>query len=173
MEVKKGVAWEKKWYDRIHEDCEAILNVGGRDGELREFFKDKKGYKTLDINPLAKPDIVGSAYELPFPDGSLDAIINFHLLEHLETPHVFVQEIERVLKPGGYVYACVPFMHPYHGGINAGTYCPDYYRYTKDGLAYLFRDFEITLGADGGFFTACKSFFPSVFHPLFALAQKV
>jgi SAM-dependent methyltransferase len=163
---------EKEALDTIRNTCERIVNVGAHGGELQSFFVGKD-YKTLNINPLSKADITASAYELPFPDESLDAIINFNLLEHLETPQRFVDEAKRVLKPGGYVYSTVLFVHPYHGGMNAGAFCPDYFRFTKDGANYLFRDFENQISSDGGFFFACKSFFPKFFHPFLSVAEMI
>jgi ubiquinone/menaquinone biosynthesis C-methylase UbiE len=136
-----------------------VLNVGGRKGEFAELFEGRN-YKNLDINPKAEPDIVGSAYAIPLPDNSLDAVISIYLLEHLAEPHRFVEEIKRVLRPGGQVLLMAPFIHPFHGGNNAETYCPDYYRFTHEGLAYLFRDFkEVRIDNDGGFGTSLGVFF--------------
>jgi ubiquinone/menaquinone biosynthesis C-methylase UbiE len=45
----------------------------------------------------------GSAYELPFPDASFDAVFSNALLEHLREPTRALQEFLRVLRPGGRV----------------------------------------------------------------------
>ena len=167
----QGAMTEQESLETIRQNCDHILNVGGLHGELNVFFEGKD-YKTFNINPLAKPDIVGSAYAMPLSDASIDAVINFNLLEHLETPQLFVDEVKRVLRPGGYVYSTILFIHPYHGGMNAGAYCPDYYRFTKDGSKFLFRDFvDVQISSDGGFFYACKSFFPKIFHPFLSVAE--
>eukprot|EP00050_Salpingoeca_kvevrii_P007611 m.297346 g.297346 ORF g.297346 m.297346 type:complete len:283 (+) comp13594_c0_seq1:290-1138(+) len=44
---------------------------------------------------------VGSAYKLPFADGSLDAVIMSDLLEHLHDVPAALAEVVRVLRPGG------------------------------------------------------------------------
>ena len=49
-----------------------------------------------------------SAYELPFPDESFDAVFSHALLEHLGEPDRAISEIRRVLKPGGSVGLCSP-----------------------------------------------------------------
>ncbi len=51
----------------------------------------------------------GSAYNLPFDDGSFDAVCIFFVLEHLENPSIAVQEAFRVLSPGGLIYCTEVF----------------------------------------------------------------
>ena len=46
---------------------------------------------------------VADAYNLPFPDGSFDAVFAHALLMHLREPLVAMREMRRVLKPGGVV----------------------------------------------------------------------
>jgi ubiquinone/menaquinone biosynthesis C-methylase UbiE len=45
----------------------------------------------------------GSVYELPFADASMDAVFSNALFEHLREPMIALQEMYRVLKPGGIV----------------------------------------------------------------------
>lgn len=42
-----------------------------------------------------------SAYQLPFPDASFDAARAERVLQHLSRPHDALQEVHRILKPGG------------------------------------------------------------------------
>ncbi|WP_341526207.1 methyltransferase domain-containing protein [Nostoc sp. UHCC 0302] len=42
-------------------------------------------------------------YALPFPDNSFDAIFSHALFEHLQEPVKALQELSRVLKPGGII----------------------------------------------------------------------
>jgi ubiquinone/menaquinone biosynthesis C-methylase UbiE len=44
---------------------------------------------------------LGSAYELPLPDKSVDLVLCVHTMHHLETPLAFLNEAARVLKEGG------------------------------------------------------------------------
>jgi ubiquinone/menaquinone biosynthesis C-methylase UbiE len=44
---------------------------------------------------------VGSAYALPFPDRSFDAVFAHNVLEHVAEPERALGEMARVLKPGG------------------------------------------------------------------------
>ena len=96
-------------------------------------------YKILDKVSDYNPNIVGDIHNLPFKDNSIDAILCMSVLEHVEEPSRAVKEIYRSLKPGGYCFAQVPFIFYYHPMLG---YYKDYYRFTEDGLEYLFRDFS-------------------------------
>ena len=47
--------------------------------------------------------ILADAESLPFKNGSFDAVLSTGLLEHFPDPQVVVNEMARVLKPGGYL----------------------------------------------------------------------
>ncbi len=49
-----------------------------------------------------------SAVDLPFPDESFDAAYSLYVLEHVPDRHRALQEMWRVLKPGGCMIATVP-----------------------------------------------------------------
>ena len=51
---------------------------------------------------------VGRAEDLPFEDATFDAVISFDVLEHCDDPRVAVQQIARVLKPGGRAWNVFP-----------------------------------------------------------------
>lgn len=76
------------------------------------------------------------AHDLPFEDGAFDAVFAEAVLEHVCDPQRVVAEIERVLAPGGFVYAVTPFLQPVH----MGAY--DFTRFTHLGHRRLFRRFD-------------------------------
>jgi ubiquinone/menaquinone biosynthesis C-methylase UbiE len=51
---------------------------------------------------------VGSVYELPFADNSFDLVLSHALFEHLANPVRAIQELLRVLRPGGIAGLCSP-----------------------------------------------------------------
>lgn len=88
---------------------------------------------------LDRVDIVGTAYEIPVPDESFDTILCTAVLEHLEEPGAALGEARRVLRPTGTAIYVAPLIWHLHEEPR------DFFRYTKHGLSYLFRQagFEI------------------------------
>jgi SAM-dependent methyltransferase len=75
----------------------------------------------LDIeHDLTKP--------LPFIDDSFDTVILSNVLEHLPEPMTVMNEIGRILTPGGRLLLDVPFYYWLHEAPH------DYYRYTEFAL---------------------------------------
>jgi SAM-dependent methyltransferase len=88
---------------------------------------------------------VADAHDLPFLPGSFDACVAIAVLEHVADPYRCVEEIVRVLRPGGYVYAETPFLSPVHMGAH------DFTRFTYLGHRRLFRYFDdVKSGMVGG-----------------------
>jgi len=73
------------------------LNLGSGSAKLDDFVN-------IDINEDNKPDLVHNILErLPYPDSSIDEIVLFHTIEHIEKwkhKNLFL-EIRRLLKPDG------------------------------------------------------------------------
>ena len=68
---------------------------------------------------------------LPFAEGSFDAVLCTQVLEHLEEPLSCLKEIFRVLEPGGTLFLTAPMAQ----GEHQVPY--DYFRYTSFGLRSL------------------------------------
>ena len=52
--------------------------------------------------------VQGDATRLPFAQGSLDLVVAYDVLEHIDNDAEVVQEIHRILRPGGHFLASVP-----------------------------------------------------------------
>ena len=52
---------------------------------------------------------------IPQPDDTYDAVINTQVLEHVSDPLAVLQELYRVIKPGGVLLLSVPLNAPLHG----------------------------------------------------------
>lgn len=88
----------------------------------------------FEIVAYESTDVRGVGEVLPFKDNSFDAVVSIAVLEHVKDPFRCAKEIQRVLKPGGDLICCVPFLQPYHG------YPHHYYNMTHQGLRNLFSD---------------------------------
>lgn len=99
----------------------------------------------LEIEPTPETDLIGDGHFLPFKDNTFDAVISEAVLEHVHSPNSVVEEIYRVLKPGGYICVAVPFLQGYHASPH------DYQRWTVPGIVQLCAAFsEIESGACAG-----------------------
>lgn len=94
----------------------------------------------LEIEQTPMVDVIGDGHNLPFADAVFDAVISEAVLEHVRDPRRVVKEMYRVLKPGGYVCAAVPFLQGYHASPH------DYQRWTTTGFSALFSEFKKSEG---------------------------
>jgi len=53
----------------------------------------------------------GHIYKMPFPTASMDCCLCLEVLEHIEDDARAVREIHRILKPGGWMIAAVPYTY--------------------------------------------------------------
>jgi SAM-dependent methyltransferase len=71
---------------------------------------------------------------LPFRDGAFDTVILSDVLEHIAQPQLCLEEIARILAPGGTLFLNTPFFYWLHE-------TPwDYYRYTEYALRFLISE---------------------------------
>jgi SAM-dependent methyltransferase len=91
---------------------------------------------TFDVVSGPDIDIIGDIHEMPIEDSSFDCIFCTGTLEHVREPRRAVEEMYRVLKPGGIIHIDVPFIQGYHADPS------DYWRFTIDGLKLLCQAFE-------------------------------
>lgn len=57
---------------------------------------------------LGLPVLTGKLEEIGFPNGEFDMVILWHVLEHVRAPRAMLQEVARILKPGGTLLVAVP-----------------------------------------------------------------
>jgi SAM-dependent methyltransferase len=119
--------------------CARVLVIGGgQRGVGAESLYSATDIDLIGTDVYATPDtrLIVDAHKLPFRTGSIDGVWIQAVIEHVLEPHVVVEEIHRVLRPGGLVYADTPFMQQVHGGAY------DFTRFTLSGHRWLFRRFE-------------------------------
>lgn len=107
-----------------------VLDVGGANvnGSYRALFEDAREFVSLDF---AAADIVVTGYDWPIPDESFDAVVSGQALEHDRFFWVTMQNIARVLRPGGTAIIIVPSQGAIH------RHPVDCYRFLPDSLEAL------------------------------------
>lgn len=62
---------------------------------------------------------VGVCEKLDFPDGQMDVVMSFFVLEHTRAPRQAIREMVRVLKPGGHIIMLAPNHEAPWSSLNA------------------------------------------------------
>lgn len=141
-----------------------ILVIGGGTiGDGAQSLYDNPAIEIVgtDVYPSALTRLVADAHRLPFVDASFDGVWVQAVLEHVLAPETVVDEIHRVLRGDGIVFADTPFMQQVH----MGAY--DFTRFTFSGHRWLFRRFEqIDAGLSGGPGVAMQWSLRSLAHAL-------
>ena len=112
---------------------DVILNVGS--GPTR--ILNRTDIINIDLVQYAEVDILVGSDRLPIKSDVADLAFSTAVLEHVPDPSAALAAIHRCLKPGGKVFAFVPFMQPFHAAPN------DYTRWTRSGIRELFSQFTI------------------------------
>jgi SAM-dependent methyltransferase len=117
-----------------------VLDVGGGYGLVRHYLPAATDYLVLDPSTswfaqpwreiadafpclsTPPPFVRGVAEWLPFPDASVDWVITFWSLNHLDDPGRAMAECARVVRPGGGMLIGLDDMEPRWSDIARGTY---------------------------------------------------
>ena len=121
---------------------DSVLDLGKG---MREKFNmiDCSKLETLDVNEYDDyPDIICDLCGEINDDlkNRYDKIICLAVLEHVYNPFKAIENITKLLKDGGKVYGMVPYLYHYHAPNDLKF--QDYFRFSKDALSYLFKDFK-------------------------------
>lgn len=101
----------------------SMLDVGAADGGMIDGIRGQLDrdvyYAAVDLSfPLLQvidKDSIGAAQAtaeaLPFAGGAFDVVVATAVIEHVARPRRFVDEVFRVLRPGGLVFVTTPSPH--------------------------------------------------------------
>ena len=117
-----------------HASSLRTLDIGAQNGPYAVHFPRRIA---LDIRRGMGVQIIGDAQSLGIADSSFEVVLCTEVLEHLPEPQRAIDEIFRVLAPGGQLLLTTRFLFPIHDAPH------DYFRFTKYGLRHLLRRFEI------------------------------
>jgi SAM-dependent methyltransferase len=94
-----------------------VIGIGPTDDSLPELRREGIMLIKADVSHGLDVDIICDAHQLPFKDGSMDAVVIMNVLEHVLNPDQCVAEIHRVLRPDGVVYAQTPSCNKCMAGL--------------------------------------------------------
>lgn len=130
--IRKGL------YDAIRRVAPAItgrvLDFGCGSKPYEDAFINASEYVGVDLAVSghkhydSKVDVYYDGRTLPFDDASFDAVVAFEVFEHLFNLEEMLNEIRRVIRPGGKLFFTVPFVWDEH------EVPYDFGRYTSFGI---------------------------------------
>lgn len=153
---KDYVTYRRMWLDSClsafaDEMHGLVIDLAGKREKKRGSFqppeKQARAWWYINLDLETTPHIYADATRTPLQAGSVDCILCTEVLEHLKDPQACVDEIHRLLRDDGLVFASTPFFYPVH----ADPY--DFQRFTEDGLRHFFRGFKsVEVFRMGGYF---------------------
>ena len=135
---------QKDFRDRILSEIDQndhILDIGMA---MRDKHKKIQSQilETLDVNDFGEyPDIICDiCSDISGLEKKYNKIICIAILEHVYDPFLAISNLKKMLKDNGIIYGYVPYLYYYHAPDDLKF--QDYFRFSKDALAYLFKDFN-------------------------------
>lgn len=128
-----------------------VLDVGCGRGVILGALADR-GFEThgveisataiIGADPRAEIRIAPRLADADYPEGYFDEVVIWHVLEHLEDPRATLQEIARILRPGGRLIVAVPNFSSAQARLSGGAWfhldLPRHlYQFTLSGLRQL------------------------------------
>lgn len=112
-----------------------VLDAGAGDAPYKSLYAHAQ-YESADFEQVDKAyapsTYVCDLRDIPVEDGHFDFIVFTQVMEHLPEPTLVLNELNRVLKPGGKMLYSGPLFYEEH----EQPY--DFFRYTQFGLRHLF-----------------------------------
>jgi SAM-dependent methyltransferase len=115
----------------------AVLDAGAGKTPYKRLFSHAR-YESADFCQVDQKSYGEITYvcdlaRIPVPDDQYDLVLLTQVLEHVPEPKPVLQELFRVLKPGGAIWLTAPLFFEEHD-------IPfDFYRYTQYGLKHLLQ----------------------------------
>jgi SAM-dependent methyltransferase len=120
---------------RYVESGSRLLDVGADVMPYLPLFADLTSeYVGNDVASGPGLTSISPVEHLDLADASFDVVLCTQVLEHVRRPHRALEEMSRVLKPGGYLLLSTHGVYPHHPDP------ADYWRWTQQGFEALFED---------------------------------
>lgn len=95
---------ESGFINKVGADLGRVLNLGSGQTKI-------SGAVNLDVNPRSRAEVIHdlNIFPYPFADNTFDVIVSRSILEHLNDIPAVMDELYRILKPGGRAIIQVPY----------------------------------------------------------------
>ena len=138
----------EQWLKKIDVIADRVLDVGGAQNPV-SFRVNRWEVRQYEIFDLPEPHMTHEAVNKNIPlimgniehgfdpslEGKYDIVFCLEVMEYILNPTAVVENLKRLLKPGGILYISFPFIYPHHSPFNK-----DYLRYTRWGAERLLLD---------------------------------
>jgi len=152
----------------------SVFEIGAGVGQFQVAARERTSWRVSGLEPGNEQsalcqqlglDVTQAFFQaMPIDDESLDAVVSFHVLEHLDSPAEFLRHVNRILRPGGLVHLEVPNLARWgEGGLNNFFQFPHLFSFTETTL----RNYLTAIGGFRPLYSAPRA------HNLTLVAQKV
>jgi len=112
----------------------AVVNAGCGYRDITPLLLQMGATSVVNVDltlPWTQFAVRGNLEMLPFASDRFDTVLCNAVLEHVKSLDGVMEELARVLRPGGHLILAIPFLQPYH---EAPT---DFRRFTREGMKQL------------------------------------
>jgi SAM-dependent methyltransferase len=131
----------------------SLFEIGAGVGQFQVAARERTAWRVRGLEPgdeqaaLCRKlglDVTHDFFpSMPIKDESLDAVVSFHVLEHVDSPLQFLRHVNRILKPGGLVHLEVPNLARWgEAGLGDFFQFPHLFSFT----AITLRNYLVALG---------------------------
>jgi SAM-dependent methyltransferase len=96
-------------------------------------------WETAGIDDTYPVTYIGTEYSFPVDSDLADIVIATNVMEHVRKPWVWIKELARICKPGGYVITINPVSWPFH------EHPIDCWRAYPEGMKALYEEGRLTV----------------------------
>ena len=119
-----------------------VLDAGAGDCPYKSSFSHVHYYAT-DLGQVEKSNgklsYICDLNHIPVRSNCYDLVFCSQTLEHVPDPNKVIDELGRVLKPGGHLWLTAPFFYEEHEAPF------DYYRFTQFGLSHIIQNAGLSI----------------------------